>query len=169
MAESVVTEPDEVDGHPRSWSLSSVAASLVSDSQLTEHELYVAALENQDTPATGSPLESDAWDTYDFSIDAFLADWDAEEEYFDAENYSVARYENTTGTSMIVPEPRFTARTAQELAHASDWVDENTSDDEMEEEAWDITLVSEYSDEIFDYLRKVEVIFPSQHRSLDKN
>jgi hypothetical protein len=165
--ESFNTESHEVDGHPPI--LARIAgpapadgpADAAIDGPLIGHasselELYVSAVENQDSPATRLRRGS---------IDDLLEAWDEEEEYFDAENYSIARYDNTTGTSMIVPEPRFTARTAQELAHARDWVEENTCDEEIEEESWDMTLVTEYGDEIFAYLRKVEVCFATQYSS----
>jgi hypothetical protein len=166
ITKSVDLESDEVDSHPPALAILPVPApaddpvDAAIDGPLAEHvsselELYVPAVETQDSPAT-RPRRG--------SIDDLLEAWDEEEEYFDAENYSIARYDNTTGTSMIVPEPRFTARTAQELAHAKEWVEENTSDEEMEEEAWDMTLVTEYGEEIFSYLRKVEVSFKVHHR-----
>jgi G2/mitotic-specific cyclin 3/4 len=90
--------------------------------------------------------------------------WDEEDEdeYFDAEGYVTARSirslgDNTTGGMSVVLAPRVTARVQRELAAAEAWVAENTQLDEIEDEAWDSSMVAEYAPEIFEYMRDLEV------------
>ena len=90
--------------------------------------------------------------------------WEEEEqEFFDAEGCITARSfkscagDNTTGTTTMVLAPRVNARVERELAAAKAWVNENISIEDLEDEAWDTTMVAEYGDEIFDYMREMEV------------
>jgi len=86
-----------------------------------------------------------------------------DEEYFDAEGCVTGRSlrsmggDNTTGGMSVVLAPKVTAAVQAELAAAKDWVDKNTSLEELEDESWDATMVQEYAEEIFDYFRELEV------------
>lgn len=86
---------------------------------------------------------------------------DDEEEYFDADGYTTARSirsrgGDTTGGVTIVMEPRVTARVERELAVAKHFVEATRTPDDIEDEAWDTSMVAEYGDEIFDYMRDLE-------------
>ncbi|GME57788.1 G2/mitotic-specific cyclin-4 [Neofusicoccum parvum] len=90
--------------------------------------------------------------------------WDEEdEEYYDAENYTGYttrslrhRTDNTTGGVTVVLAPRVTARTRRELDEAAIYVEATKTPEDVEDEAWDTSMVAEYGDEIFEYMRNLE-------------
>ncbi|CAN9118974.1 unnamed protein product [Alternaria alternata] len=89
--------------------------------------------------------------------------WDEEEdeEYYDADGYTTARSlrsrgDNTTGGVTLVLAPRITAKTKRELEAAKIFVEANRSDEDVEDEQWDTSMVAEYGDEIFEYMHSLE-------------
>lgn len=86
---------------------------------------------------------------------------DEEEEYYDADGYTTARSirsrADTTGGVTIVMEPRVTAKVERELAAAKQFVEATKTAEDIEDEAWDTSMVAEYGDEIFSYMRDLEV------------
>ena len=87
-----------------------------------------------------------------------------DEEYYDADGYTTTRSfrsrgDNTTGPVTLVICPRVTTRIQEELAAAKAFVESTKSFDDIEEECWDTTMVAEYGDDIFDYMRTLEVRF----------
>ncbi|KAL1798390.1 hypothetical protein ACET3X_002427 [Alternaria dauci] len=89
--------------------------------------------------------------------------WDEEEdeEYYDADGYTTARSlrsrgDNTTGGVTLVLAPRITAKTKRELEAAKIFVEANRSDEDVEDEQWDTSMVAEYGDEIFEYMHALE-------------
>lgn len=85
-----------------------------------------------------------------------------EEEYYDAEGYTTARSirsrgDNTTGGLTTFLEPRVTQRVLKELEQAKEFVMANRTEDDIEDEAWDTSMVAEYGDDIFEYMHKLEV------------
>jgi G2/mitotic-specific cyclin 3/4 len=80
---------------------------------------------------------------------------------YDDEGYTTARSyrsrDNTTGGPTIVLFPKVTAKTRREIAGAKQWVESIRTEDDAEDEYWDITMVSEYSEEIFAYMKELEV------------
>jgi G2/mitotic-specific cyclin 3/4 len=88
-------------------------------------------------------------------------DEDEEEEYFDADGYTTARSlrsrgDNTTGGVTLVLAPRITTKSKRELDAAKLWVDANKTEEEIEDELWDTSMVAEYGDEIFEYMHALE-------------
>jgi G2/mitotic-specific cyclin 3/4 len=90
--------------------------------------------------------------------------WEEEEdeEFYDAEGYTTARSfrsrgENTTGGLTMLLEPRVTTRSLKELAAAKDFVEMTRTEEDVEDEAWDTSMVAEYGDDIFAYMRELEV------------
>ncbi|EON64113.1 hypothetical protein W97_03343 [Coniosporium apollinis CBS 100218] len=84
-----------------------------------------------------------------------------EEEYYEADGYTTARSlpsrgDNTTGGVTIVLAPRVTAKVERELVAAKDFVESTKTAEDIEDEAWDTSMVAEYGDEIFDYMRQLE-------------
>lgn len=129
---------------------------------LAEPELYLPALETQPTEdEVASPDAKAAALTPIAEPEEFWYEED-EEEFFDAEGCVTARSlrsivgDNTTG-SMAVLMPRVTARVSKELAAAKAWVAETGFAEVTDDEAWDTTMVTEYGDEIFNYMRELEV------------
>lgn len=81
----------------------------------------------------------------------------------DDDGYTTARSlkshgDYTTGPMTTVLAPRMTARVERELAAAKHFVLMSKETSELEEdEAWDTSMVAEYGEEIFEYMRKLEV------------
>lgn len=89
--------------------------------------------------------------------------WDDEgEENYDEEGYATARSfksrgENTTGGATTVLFPKVNQRTRKEIAAAKELIEESKTVEELEDEAWDTTMVAEYGEEIFQYMKDLEV------------
>ena len=87
--------------------------------------------------------------------------WEGDEEYYDDQGYTTAHSipsrDMTTGGVTTVLQPKVTMRVQRELEEARLEVEATRSHDDIEDELWDITVVAEYNDEIFDYLRELEV------------
>lgn len=64
----------------------------------------------------------------------------------------------TTGATTVVVAPKVTALVERELAAARHIVQNSAAAGDIEEdESWDTSMVAEYGDEIFDYMRVLEV------------
>jgi G2/mitotic-specific cyclin 3/4 len=138
---------------------------------IIEPELYLPALENQLPEITShvsyeDPVAKQHVDivTLKQNVVDIEEYWDEEEEeFFDAQgcittrSFRSAGGDNTTGGVSIVLNPRANARVERELQAAKIWVEDNITPEDVEEEAWDTTMVVEYGDEIFVYMRDLEV------------
>jgi G2/mitotic-specific cyclin 3/4 len=85
-----------------------------------------------------------------------------EEELYDEQGYTTAhsyrsRGDNTTGGATTVLFPKVTNKVKKELAMAKDIVENSRTAEEIEDEAWDTSMVAEYGEEIFQYMRELEV------------
>lgn len=85
-----------------------------------------------------------------------------EEELYDEQGYATAhsyksRGDNTTGGATTVLFPKVTNKVKKELAMAKDIVENSRTAEEIEDEQWDTSMVAEYGDEIFEYMRELEV------------
>jgi G2/mitotic-specific cyclin 3/4 len=94
-----------------------------------------------------------------------------EEELYDEQGYTTAhsyrsRGDNTTGGATTVLFPKVTNKVKKELAIAKDIVENSRTAEEIEDEAWDTSMVAEYGDEIFQYMRELEVRLFLFHISL---
>lgn len=88
--------------------------------------------------------------------------WDMEEDDDDDQDYTTAhsfrsKGDNTTGGVTTVIFPRFTDKVRDEIEAAAELVESTRSKQDIEEEAWDTSMVAEYSDEIFSYMKEQEV------------
>ena len=90
--------------------------------------------------------------------------WDEEEdeENCGEEGYVTARScksrgENTTSGATTVLFPKANQKTRKELAAATALMDAAKAAGELDDETWDTTMVAEYGDEIFQYMRELEV------------
>ncbi|KAI0123021.1 cyclin [Xylariales sp. AK1849] len=93
-----------------------------------------------------------------------------DEDYYDDQGYTTAhsyrsRGDTTTGgTTMVVFPPKLSKKGLAEIEEAKDIVERNRTDEEMEDEAWDISMVAEYGDEIFAYMKELEMnLLPAAH------
>lgn len=89
--------------------------------------------------------------------------WGEEDEY-DDQGYTTTqavkfRNDNFTSGSTTVVFPQIDSHAQDELAEAKQFVELNRSDEEIDDEAWDTTMVAEYGEEIFAYMRELEVLF----------
>ncbi|KAK4041813.1 cyclin-like protein [Parachaetomium inaequale] len=97
--------------------------------------------------------------------------WDDEEEQelYDEQGYTTAHSyrshgDNTTSGPTTLLAPQVTAGVADELDMAKAYVLDHQTEDEIEEEAWDVSMVAEYGDEIFAYMRELETqMLPNAH------
>lgn len=90
--------------------------------------------------------------------------WDEEDEEgnYDEEGYVTARSyksrgDNTTSGATTVLFPKQNQKVKKELAAAKDLIEGSRTKEEIEDETWDTTMVAEYGDEIFQYMRDLEV------------
>lgn len=88
--------------------------------------------------------------------------WEEDDENYGEEGYVTApsyksRGENTTSGATTVLFPKMSQKTKKELASASAWMDAAKAAGDLEDETWDTTMVAEYGDEIFQYMRELEV------------
>ncbi|QDS76102.1 hypothetical protein FKW77_006358 [Venturia effusa] len=133
-------------------------------SKSSESEMYLPALEQL------PPLPADAHDEIQAPVSAAEVEEQADEDdehYYDAE--ATARSfrsvgENTTIALTQIVEPRVTSRVLRELEEANDYVKETRTEEDIEDEAWDTSMVAEYGDEIFAYMRSLEnKMRPNEH------
>lgn len=96
--------------------------------------------------------------------------WDEEEDdNYDDEGYVTARSfrsrgDNTTGGATTVLFPQVNQRARKEIAAAKQFVEATRSPEEVEDETYDTSMVAEYGEEIFDYMKVLEVkMLPNAH------
>lgn len=97
--------------------------------------------------------------------------WEDEDavEVYEEEGFVTARSFKTRGDSTIggattILFPKQTQRTRREVAVAKELIEGSKTAEEWEEEAWDTTMVVEYSDEIFGYMKELEIkMLPNAH------
>ncbi|CAK7263129.1 B-type cyclin [Sporothrix epigloea] len=95
--------------------------------------------------------------------------WDDDVDFYDDQAYTTAHSfrsfgDNTTGALTTVVMPKMTAKIQMELELARAVVEEAAIPEEVDEEAWDISMVAEYGDDINSYMRELEAkMLPSAH------
>lgn len=88
--------------------------------------------------------------------------WDDEEDNYEEDDYVTApshryRSDNTTGGHTTVLFPKFNQKAKRELVAAKQIVESTRTMEDWEDELWDTSMVAEYGDEIFQYMRELEV------------
>lgn len=92
--------------------------------------------------------------------------WDEEddddEEYDDQDQayttaHSTRSRDMTLGNATTILAPRVSSRVQRELEEARIEVEQTMTPEEIDEETWDVSMVAEYGEEIFAYLRELEV------------
>lgn len=93
--------------------------------------------------------------------------WDEEEDedLYDEQGYTTAHSfrshgDNTTTGATTLLVPRVTSQIEEELEEAKFFVEDNRLQDDIDEEEWDVSMVAEYGEEIFQYMRELEVCRP---------
>lgn len=87
---------------------------------------------------------------------------DEEEEIYDEQGYTTAhsyrsKGDNTTGGATTVLFPKVTNKVKKDIAAATELFEMSRTQEDIDEEAWDTSMVAEYGDEIFAYMRELEV------------
>lgn len=95
-----------------------------------------------------------------------------EEEYDYDDGYTTARSfglrgESTGGVTTILG-PKYTDKVKAELQAAKEYVEATRSPDDVEDELWDTSMVAEYGDEIFDYMRELETRMAPNARYMEQ-
>ncbi|KAE9964434.1 hypothetical protein BLS_008374 [Venturia inaequalis] len=133
-------------------------------SRSSETEMYLPALEQL------PPLPVDAQDELQAPLVASEPEEDGEH-YYDAEPTAhsfKSTGDNTTGAltqivSQII-DPVVSHHDSRELIEANEYVKETRTEEDIEDEAWDTSMVAEYGDEIFAYMRTLELkMRPNEH------
>lgn len=89
--------------------------------------------------------------------------WDEDDdEEFDDQGYTTANScrsygDNTTIGATALIAPKKTSKVQKELERARLFVETNRPREDIEEEDWDVSMVAEYGEEIFEYMRELEV------------
>ncbi|KAK4631471.1 G2/mitotic-specific cyclin-4 [Fulvia fulva] len=76
---------------------------------------------------------------------------DQDQDYMTAQSFDMRDATETT-----IFNPAQTKKNKQEIAEAREWVEANRTPDDIEDEQWDTSMVAEYGEEIFDYMREME-------------
>lgn len=88
--------------------------------------------------------------------------WDEEEGNYEEEEYVTARSfksrgENTTNGATTVLFPKVNQKIKKEFAAAKQLIESTRTAEEIDDETWDTSMVAEYGEEIFGYMRDLEV------------
>ncbi|KAJ6438611.1 G2/mitotic-specific cyclin cdc13 [Purpureocillium lavendulum] len=106
------------------------------------------------TPGLSEPEEWDEEDDEDYD--------DQDQAYTTA--HSFRSRDLTTGGVTTLLAPRVTSRVQRELEEARMEVQRTRLAEDIEDEMWDISMVAEYGEEIFEYFRELEVkLLPNPH------
>ncbi len=95
-------------------------------------------------------------------------DWDEdedEEENYDDDGFVTARSfrsrgDNVTGNATTTLVPKVNAKVKKEIEAAKQLIESMRTIEDIEDDSWDTTMVAEYGDEIFGYMRDLEVRSP---------
>ncbi|KAH8179639.1 G2/mitotic-specific cyclin-4 [Sarocladium implicatum] len=86
-----------------------------------------------------------------------------DEDDYDDDFGAFDAFDETTGIPAVM-QPKVTARVQRELEDAKLEVQRTRTFDDIEEETWDVSMVAEYGDEIFEYMRDLEIrMLPNPH------
>ncbi|KAL8987819.1 MAG: hypothetical protein Q9177_003018 [Variospora cf. flavescens] len=121
--------------------------------QTREQEVQVDAAAQHKLPPVPEPEEY--WDEEDGNYE--------EEDYVTARSFK-SRGENTTNGVTTVVFPKVNQKIKKELAMAKDFIESTRTVEEIDDETWDTSMVAEYGEEIFGYMRDLEIkMLPNAH------
>ncbi|KAL1858248.1 B-type cyclin [Diaporthe australafricana] len=168
IQEEKIHDPeDEIDGTPYEDAMEELPRQDVyfpSDVPTSEHvephilqSLPASTSMDSQEPAPYVPEAEEYWDEEDDD------DIDDEQGYTTAHSFKSHGDNTTTGaTTLLVP--RLTSRIQEELDEAKFYVEDNRLQDDIDEEEWDVSMVAEYGEEIFEYMRELESkMLPNPH------
>lgn len=149
-------DEDEIDGTPYEDAVEELPrrdAYFPAEVPVEEHVQPRAAADttsSQHLQATSVPEPEEYWDEED------------DEDLYDEQGYTTAHSfrshgDNTTTSATTLLVPKVTSRIQEELEEAKFYVEDNRLQDDIDEEEWDVSMVAEYGEEIFEYMRELEV------------
>lgn len=139
-------KPESVDSDPADRAPAPIGA----DAETLGFGQKSASGEQQQQPSPATvPLE-EYWDELD------------EDEPYDDQGYTTAhsyrsRGDLTGSGPTVMLGPRFTEAIEHELEIARHYVEANRTPEDIEDDIWDVCMVAEYGDDIFEYMRELEV------------
>ncbi|PTB62851.1 hypothetical protein BBK36DRAFT_1183693 [Trichoderma citrinoviride] len=89
--------------------------------------------------------------------------WEEEDEEYDDQDqgyttaHSTRSRDMTLANATAVIAPRVSSRVQRELDEARIEVEQTITPEEIDEEMWDVSMVAEYGEEIFEYMRELEI------------
>lgn len=88
-------------------------------------------------------------------------DEDDDEDLYDEHGYTTAHSlksyaDNTLGATVLLA-PKLTSKVQRQLDEAREFVEMTRPQEDIDEEEWDVSMVAEYGEEIFQYMRELEV------------
>ncbi|EKJ75714.1 hypothetical protein FPSE_04096 [Fusarium pseudograminearum CS3096] len=124
--------------------------------EISEDDAAIHSFEEGHMPAMSEPEE--CWEEDEDE------DYDDQDQAYTTAHSVRSRDMTAGGATEIDPLPRVTARVQRELEDAREEVERTRTTDEIEEEMWDVSMVAEYGDEIFEYMRELEIkMLPNPH------
>ncbi|KAL4980075.1 cyclin-like protein [Aspergillus desertorum] len=124
------------------------------NSRVTCKSTTVSRASQDDLPHQSEPEEY--WDDDD-------EENEEDDGYITARSYR-SRGDNTTGGATTLLFPRYTQQVKQELALAKQIVEATRTVEDIEDDHCDTSMVAEYSEEIFEYMREQEIkMLPNAH------
>lgn len=114
---------------------------------LQEQQQAVQHIPNNTTKSI--PLRSQGYYEPEYEATSYEGDYTTHK--------SIGMVSDTTGGTTLVLAPKYTAKINQEIAAAKEFVDATRTLEDIEDDHWDTSMVTEYGDEIFEYYRTLEV------------
>ncbi|QIW94649.1 hypothetical protein AMS68_000167 [Peltaster fructicola] len=97
--------------------------------------------------------------------------YDEDFEYYDDDGYTTARsfgLRGSLGGFTTVSMPKQTEESREEIRIAKMYIEDSRTVEEIDDEEWDTSMVAEYSEEIFEYMRKLEDRMRPNPRYMDQ-
>lgn len=155
-----VVKPDDIDTEEETLSTADEDECKLQDPKKpNNHEPHGPAASESKYPELAPAPASSAFDQEPEEF------WDEDEDeeneeddgYVTARSYH-SRGDNTTGGTTTMLFPKYSQQVRRELALAKQIVEATRPVEDIEDEFWDTSMVAEYSEEIFDYMKEQEVM-----------
>lgn len=152
----------EVQPEPQHQDRKLCLASTTTSTNLTKTEAYPAAATDVLSTSYASIATTQAYSQVPQRAEPEEYWEEEEDENYEEEDYVTARSfrsrgDNTTGGVTTVLFPQVNQKVKREIEAAKQLVEAERTPEEIEDECFDTSMVAEYGDEIFDYLRELEV------------
>lgn len=116
---------------------------------------YILAFEHQ---AQTLEMERNAAVETEAQVIAYEPEEEEEDELeFEPDEFTRTLNGGAATATTVVLAPRYTKKVQQELEDAKGFVESARTQDDIDEEQWDTSMVAEYGEEIFEYMRTLEV------------